>query len=69
MYNHKKTKSFEKKEENGDSDTEDEPFEIGSIKLELDKNGKLVENNQVLDYFYRDKKNLATYVSITLQDV
>ena len=63
MYSHKKTQYFEKKEETSDSDTEDEPSELGSIQFELDKNGKSVENNQVLDYFYRDEKlgNLNFY--------
>jgi len=32
---------------------EDEPPELGNIKITLDKMGRLVENNQVLDYWYR----------------
>ena len=63
IYSNKKTQDFEKNEATSDSDTENKLSELGSIKLELDKNGKFVENNQVLDYFYRDEKlsNLNFY--------
>ncbi len=41
----------------------DESIELGNIKICLDKIGKLVENNQVLDYWYRDDRlsNLNFY--------
>jgi len=56
IYNNKEASQFFENEDTSDSNTENEPSELGSLKLELDKNGKLVENNQVLDYFYRDEK-------------
>jgi len=63
IYNKKKASQFFENEDTSNSNTENEPSEPGSLKLELDKNGKLVENNQVLDYFYRDEKlsNLNFY--------
>jgi len=56
IYNCKKLKfSLEYNETDNDT-SENEPSDLGSIKLELDKTGKLVENNQILDYYYHDEK-------------
>ena len=63
MYGNSKCQQVFENEEILNSDNENDSSEIGTIKLELDENGKLVENNQVLDYIYRDKKlnNLTFY--------
>ena len=53
LYVCKKTKGDCEHIETDDTDSENK---LGSIKLELDKTGRLVENNHFLDYFYHDEK-------------
>jgi len=56
IYHSKKTKTSLEYNETDNDTSENEPSDLGSIKLELDKTGKLVENNQILDYYYHDEK-------------
>jgi len=56
IYNSKKTKNSLEYNETDNDTSENEPSELGSIKLVLDKTGKLVENNEILDYYYHDEK-------------
>jgi len=49
IYDCKNSKSLLEYHESNDANSENEPSELGSIKIELDNTGNLVENNQFLD--------------------